>query len=181
MPNRARARRRRRCACAARASARRGAPAARRAGSKRRSPAAGSGAGPLGTGPGTNRLGTNWHRIVTFPPRGATVLRGTLGGEGGGRDPTLGGGVPRAWGHGRLTPVAVLGQVLQELGFVGREEVVHLVRLAREEEVPHLRRVFGRLHRGQTRARDRRGRKSRALARVVRAVGLELRLADRLR
>src|SRR5690349_2292378 len=80
----------------------------------------------------------------------------------------------------RSAAVAVRALVLRERARAGGEEMVHLVRLADEVEVVDLRRVRSRTDRREPRVRDRRRRQSEHLARVVRAVAVELGLADRL-
>src|SRR5918994_3093749 len=81
----------------------------------------------------------------------------------------------------RSAAVAVFGEVPEELVLVGREEVVDAVGLAGEEQVVDLRRMRRGLHRREAGVRDRRRRQPVDLPRVVRAVRVEVRLADRLR
>src|SRR5437868_7356528 len=88
---------------------------------------------------------------------------------------------PRRIFFSALRDVAVSSLVVDERVVARREEVVLLVRLAHEVEVVHLRGVRGGLHRRETGVRDRRRRQARVVARVVRAVALQLRLEDRLR
>src|SRR5918996_4887686 len=86
------------------------------------------------------------------------------------------GSAARSYCPAASAAVAVLAGLGVELRLAGREEVVHLVRLAHEEEVVLARRMRRRLDRRQPRVRDRRRRQPRELARVVRVVALELRL-----
>ena len=75
---------------------------------------------------------------------------------------------------------AVLALLAEELGLARREEVVHPVRLADEEQVVDPRRPRGGTNRGKTRVRDRRRRQPKAPPRVVRTVALEIGLLERL-
>src|SRR5919108_1483321 len=75
---------------------------------------------------------------------------------------------------------AVLATLPVEFHLAGGEVVVLAVGLAHEVQVVDRRRMRCRLHGGETWVRDRRRRQTRALARVVGAVAVDVRLPERL-